>query len=189
MPCANSKRLRNDCGTIPIRSHFSNQNNFMRSKLGIRMLFPILKSMSSLSNHVCNILFLCSRTKMIGIATRSRIDATVKYARLVWKTTIVNNPCDSVRFKIVFSFTEHHSKMSVSLGSYATIPRPAFIRFPNCYVRPKTFLEFWREKLIQEFWRDTFILHSISRLIVCHAPGLAIAGAFLLYATTIQRQP
>jgi hypothetical protein len=116
---------------------------------------------------------------MVRVAARS-IAAKMKYMQSVWNIAFVmRNPGNFMRFKMILLPRNSESELSISKSVFAGHPEPALIRSCNLYLGPKSFLNRFRQELLKHFGCDRFCTHSVSQLIVCHAPGLVIAGALL----------
>lgn len=167
--------------------YFSHLNYSFVSKLRqvIRFSGSFFASRSTLINHVLSVFFLSSWAKVMRVTTPSGVNAGVKNFKSIRNITfMVGNPRNFVTSKRPSPILVQWiiaMKLAVSVRQKSSFPSPAFFFGEYFHLGPKSSLDFLGKNLIKVRWGYRLCSHNISCLLclLCHAPGLVIAGAFL----------
>lgn len=150
------------------------------SQLVRSMKLAISGRLSSLSNHVVSVVFVGSKKEMVRVHTKP-IVAMVTHAKSVRYWTSVENPRCPVG--VYWGCPPpSHAQLAISMWSDVGSPNPASSFMPcSRYLVPKPFWKSFIKSLRGQILRGNFNLHSVSRLIVCHAPGCSNSAGALSF--------
>lgn len=155
-------------------------NNLFR-EFGSRFIFTPYYGSPALIVHVLEVLALRAGSKVMRIAAGLAGNARMQNIQANRNVGfVVDNPRNDMPAKGVLFPKQSNTHNSVP-AIITCDPRPACRFTPTFNLGPKTVLKFLREYLREQLGRDRLAIHNsyFSRLL-CHAPGLVSAGAFLL---------
>lgn len=128
----------------------------------------------SLPVHVLNVFKSGSSSQVRRVAACSCSNAGMKNPKPRRNQhLILGYPCHLMASKYKLNPKPPKSDLTVTTSSKACLPNPASVRLGDFYLGPKKFLEIGRKYLLQKLGGYTRFMHSVSRLIVCHAFGHA----------------
>lgn len=153
----------------------------------ILLAFKSKPNPATLLVHVRCVFCLRAGADMVRIAAKRVSNAIMQCVHSSRNVVpICYYPCQSVRGECGLLTKPANGKRSVFSRLGVCNPRPAFVCVADFHSGPKPSLEFIRKKLFQKLRRYNFGLHSVSRLIVCHALGHANDARALYFSTGLQ---